>query len=54
MPEAEKFLKPGISMESLEQRAGRMSDTESARKMRQEKGELLRQVKVESPTAPRE
>jgi transposase InsO family protein len=54
VPEAETFLKPGISLESLERRAGRMSDTESARKMRQEKGALLRQVKLESPTAPRE
>ena len=54
VPEAEKFLKPGISMQSLERRAGRMSDTESARKMRQQKAVLLRQVKLESPTAPRE
>ena len=54
VPEAEKFLKPGISLESLERRAGRMSDTEAARKMRQAKAMLLRQVKVESPEAPRE
>jgi transposase InsO family protein len=52
--EAEKFLKPGISLESLERRAGRMSDTEAARKMRQMKAVLLRAVKLESPTAPRE
>jgi transposase InsO family protein len=54
VPEAEKFLKPGISLKSLERRAGRMSDTEAARKMRQAKAMLLRQVKVESPKAPRE
>lgn len=54
VPEAEKFLKPGIRFESLERRAGRMSDTEAARKMRQMKAVLLRAVKLESPTAPRE
>jgi transposase InsO family protein len=54
LPEAQKFLKPGIGFESLERRAGQMSDTEAAQKMRQEKAKLMRQVKQESPTAPRE
>ncbi len=51
---AEKFLKPGISFRQLDQRARQMSDTEAARKMRQAKAALLRAVKVEAPTAPRD
>lgn len=54
LPEAEKFLKPGISFEYLEQQVRRMSDTEAAQKMRQAKAVLLRAVKLESPVAPRE
>jgi transposase InsO family protein len=54
LPQADKFLKPGISFESLERRARRMSDTESGQKMRQAKAVLLRAVKLESPAAPRD
>jgi len=54
LPQAEKFLKPGIRLESLERRARRMSDTASGQKMRQAKAVLLRAVKLESPTAPRD
>jgi len=54
LPEAEKFLKPGIGWEHLERQARRMSDTEAARKMRQIKALVLRAVKLESPTAASE
>ena len=54
LPEAEKFLKPGSSFKQLDRRAGQMSDTEAARKMRQAKAVLLRAVKVEAPTPPRD
>jgi len=46
LPQAEKFLKPGIRLESLERRARRMSDTASGTKMRQAKAVLLRAVKL--------
>jgi transposase InsO family protein len=54
LPAAESFLKPGIQFESLERLVKRMSDTEAARKMRQAKAVLLREVKLESPAALRE
>lgn len=54
LPEAEKFLKPGITFQQLDRRARQMSDTEAARKMRQAKVVLLRAVKLEAPTAPRD
>ena len=54
LPQAEKFLKPGISFKQLDRRAGQMSDTEAARKMRQAKAALLRAVKVEAPVPPRD
>lgn len=53
LPEAARFLKQGISFGQLDKQAGKMSDTEAARKMRQAKAVLLRQVKIESPKAPR-
>lgn len=51
LPEVEKYLKEGVTLEALERQAKRMSDTEAASKMRQAKATLLRAVKIESPTA---
>jgi transposase InsO family protein len=45
LPDAEKFLKAGISMASLERIERRMSDTEYACKMSKAKVELLRKCK---------
>ncbi len=53
LPKAASFLKPGVTLDRLEQQAKRMSDTDAAQKMRQAKAALLRAVKIESPTAPR-
>ena len=49
LPEAEKFLKPGVSFEQLDRIAQAMSDTECARQMKQAKEKLLRAAKIESP-----
>jgi transposase InsO family protein len=53
LPEAEKYLKPGVSLAQLDRVAGLMSDTESARKLVVAKAKLLRACKVESPIPPR-
>ena len=53
LPQAEAFLKPGIGFQQLDKRAGQMSGTEPARKMRHAKAALLRAVNVEAPALPR-
>ncbi len=53
LPEVPRFLKEGLSFASLDKQARRMSDTEAAGNMRQAIWVLLRQVKIESPKAPR-
>lgn len=50
---AEQYLKPNMSLAQLEQLAGKMSDTECARKMAVAKEQLLRRCKLESPMRPR-
>jgi hypothetical protein len=52
LPGAEAYLKPGISMESLD-RIAAMSDTEFAKKMGVAKAKVLRACKIESPYPPR-
>ena len=52
LPEAEKYLKPGMSFTRLDEMAKTMSDTEWARKMRAARVALLRRCKSESPDAP--
>ena len=47
------YLKPGVSFEQLDAIAGRMSDTECARKLGTAKRRLLRRTKSESPVPPR-
>ena len=49
---AEQYLKPGVSLAELEQKALAVSDTECARKMSAAKSRLLRQCKVQSPLPP--
>ena len=44
-PECEKYLKPGVSLDSLRQFAGGQSDTEAAIAMQQAKQKLLARVK---------
>ena len=53
LPQAERFLKPGISFEQLDRIAKRMSDTEYARKMSQRKYNLLRACKGLEGALPR-
>jgi transposase InsO family protein len=52
LPEAEKYLKVEMSFARLDEIAGKMSDTEWARKMAIAKATLLRKVKTESPVPP--
>jgi transposase InsO family protein len=52
LPEAEKYLKPTVSLAQLDRMAGKLSDTESARKMASAKLQLLRRCKIESRVAP--
>lgn len=52
LPEAEKYLKPNVSLAQLDRVARKLSDTESARKMASAKLQLLRRCKIESPVAP--
>jgi transposase InsO family protein len=52
LPEAGKYLKPETSFGKLDRMAGKMSDTECARKMGEAKAKLLRQCKTESPFPP--
>ena len=51
LPEAEKYLKAGLSFARLDEVAQQMSDTEWARKMSAARGALLRRCKSESPDA---
>jgi transposase InsO family protein len=51
LPEAEKYLKEGMSFGRLDGVAGTMSDTEWARKMGTARVTLLRRCKSESPEA---
>ena len=53
LPNAESYLKPGISFAHLDIVAKAMSDTECAKKMSAAKARLLRQCKMESPVPPR-
>lgn len=53
LPNAEQYLKPGLSFEQLDQMAHAMSDTESAKRMKRAKEKLLRDCKIESPFPPR-
>ena len=48
LPEAEQFLKPGVSLPELEKRALAISDTECAVRMNAAKTKLLRQCKTPS------
>jgi hypothetical protein len=49
LPEAEKYLKPKMRFARLDDAAGKMSDTECARKMAAAQEQLLRNCKLESP-----
>ncbi len=53
LPEATRYLKPGISLAQLDQFARAMSDTAWAKKMNVAKTKLLRRSKSESPVPPR-
>ena len=53
LPGAEAYLKPGISMQSLDRIETAMSDTEFAKKMGAAKAKVLRACKIESPSFPR-
>ena len=53
LPAVEQCLKPGIRVAQLEQVAGLMSDTESARNMVAAKTKMLRACKIESLFPPR-
>jgi transposase InsO family protein len=52
VPQAERYLKDGVSFQHLDQLASAMSDTQCAVKMRQAKTRLLREVKIECPFPP--
>lgn len=52
LPQAEQYLKPGVSFPQLDRVAGAMSDTECARRMKRAKQALLRETKIESPFPP--
>ena len=51
LPEAERFLKPGLNLPELEKRALAISDTECARRMSAAKAKLLRQC--QTPSLPK-
>lgn len=53
LPQAEQYLKPGLSFETLDSIAVARSDTAWAERMRQAKEKLLRECKIESPFPPR-
>jgi transposase InsO family protein len=53
LEKAGQYLKPNLTLAQLEQVAGKMSDTECARKMATAKAQLLRRCKLESPVRPR-
>jgi len=52
LPQAEQYLKPGLSFAQLDRWAHALSDTECARRMKQALQELLRETKIESPFPP--
>ncbi len=49
LAQAEQYLKENVGFAKLDQMAGKMSDTECARKLAAAKTQLLRQCKIESP-----
>ena len=53
LPNAAKYLKPGLSWKALDHLAHAMSDTAWAQRMKQAKEQLLRECKIESPLPPR-
>jgi len=53
LPGVESKLKPGTTIEALNQKAAAMSDTEFAKKMGATKIKMLRTCKIESPGVPR-
>jgi hypothetical protein len=53
LPNAEQYLKQGVSFEQLDRMAHALSDTECARRMKRAKEKLLRECKIESPLPPR-
>jgi transposase InsO family protein len=50
---AEQYLKADLTFTQLDRQAGRVSDTESARRMGAAKSKLLRACKIEAPFPPR-
>lgn len=52
VPQAEQYLKPGLSFQTLDAVAGARSDTAWAQRMKQAKEKLLRECKIESPFPP--
>ena len=52
LPQAEQYLKPGLSLATLDSIAAARSDTAWAQRMQQAKGKLLRECKIESPFPP--
>jgi transposase InsO family protein len=53
LEKAEQYLKENMSFALLDQLAGKMSDTECARKLATAKAQMLRRCKLESPRANR-
>ncbi len=53
LPEATRYLKPGVSFEQLDTFAMALSDTACAQKLGAAKARLLRRCKTESPLPPR-
>jgi len=53
LPEATRYLKPGVSFEQLDTFAMALSDTVCAQKLGAAKARLLRRCKTESPIPPR-
>jgi len=52
LPESANYLKEGIALKQLDRLAGKLSDTEFARKMSAAKTQLLLIAKIESPLPP--
>jgi hypothetical protein len=52
LEQAERYLKPGLSLTELERKAQAMSDTECARRMNAAKSRLLGECKSQSPIPP--
>jgi transposase len=53
LPQAEQYLKAGLSFAQIDKLAQKLSDTECAAKMSSAKAKLLRRCKTESPFPPR-